>query len=131
MTVRDVGDRVLIHCFAGCSPEAILAAVGMEFSDLYAEVLPRFGASLRRPFPAADTLEAVSGEALLIAVAGADAVRLAEFCVKSFESHAITNTGDFDHTEAIYKAAQKVLADRERVLLACSRIEEARSLANG
>ena len=29
--------RVLLHCFAGCDTESILAAVGMTFTDLYPE----------------------------------------------------------------------------------------------
>jgi hypothetical protein len=33
----DVGDngRALVHCFAGCPPEAILAALGLKMSDLF------------------------------------------------------------------------------------------------
>ena len=36
LSVR-AGDNgaVLIHCFAGCAPGEVLAAVGMEFGDLY------------------------------------------------------------------------------------------------
>lgn len=27
--------RILLHCFAGCEPEAILAAVGLSLNDLF------------------------------------------------------------------------------------------------
>ena len=35
LSIRDNGDKILIHCFAGCSPEDVLAAVGLTFQDLY------------------------------------------------------------------------------------------------
>ena len=43
-----VGDRgqVLLHCFAGCSAEAVLAALDLDFSDLY-PLDSRFAASGR------------------------------------------------------------------------------------
>lgn len=31
------GGRVLINCFAGCSPDQILGAMGLQMSDLFAE----------------------------------------------------------------------------------------------
>jgi len=39
LSVREVDGRVLIHCFAGCEVEDILAAVGLQFSDLYEQPL--------------------------------------------------------------------------------------------
>lgn len=35
LSIRDTSARVLIHCFAGCDPEAVLAAVGLAWCDLY------------------------------------------------------------------------------------------------
>lgn len=35
MTVKETPETILIHCFAGCSTESILGAVGMTFDDLY------------------------------------------------------------------------------------------------
>lgn len=103
MTVRDVEDKVLVHCFAGCPAESILGAVGLAFSDLYPEPLPQASKPLRRPFPAADVLEAVAAETLLVAVAAGNLAR------------GMTLTD----------------VDRERLLLAAERILEARRLANG
>jgi hypothetical protein len=43
-SVKDAGGGlILIKCFAGCEPEAILAAVGLQFSDLFPERLPETG----------------------------------------------------------------------------------------
>jgi len=35
LSVSDIGDKVLIHCHAGCSPYEVLDAVGLEINDLY------------------------------------------------------------------------------------------------
>lgn len=37
LAVRDAGDRVLIHCYAGCSFEEIRAALDMEAHEFFAE----------------------------------------------------------------------------------------------
>lgn len=35
LSIRDTGDKVLIHCFAGCPAENVLDALGMGWGDLY------------------------------------------------------------------------------------------------
>lgn len=35
LTIKATSETVLIHCFAECSTEEVLGAVGMTFSDLY------------------------------------------------------------------------------------------------
>jgi hypothetical protein len=37
LRVRLDGDQLLFHCHAGCAPEEVLAAVGLNWSDLYAD----------------------------------------------------------------------------------------------
>lgn len=103
MTIREVEDRVLIHCFAGCPVEAILRALGMTFADLYPEPLPTTFRPLRKPFPAADVLEAISDELGVLSVVAADLRRGKEL------------TPDV----------------ASRLAVAQSRISEARRLANG
>ncbi len=69
-------ERVLIHCFAGCSVEEVLHAVGLELDALYPEKL--IGHCLhpeRRPFSARDILEAVGNEALIVSVAASTIAR--------------------------------------------------------
>lgn len=64
--------KILAHCFAGCTVHEVVAAVGLEISDLFP---PRpadpahAGKAERRPFPAADILRAVAFEALVVACA--------------------------------------------------------------
>jgi hypothetical protein len=71
LTVRETDDgRILVHCFAGCSVEEVLHAVGLEFDSLFPEKL--IGHCLhpeRHPFNAKDILEAVRHEALIVSVA--------------------------------------------------------------
>ena len=35
LSVREADDRTLVHCFAGCQPEAICRALGLELRDLF------------------------------------------------------------------------------------------------
>jgi hypothetical protein len=80
MTVRDCDDgRVLLHCFAGCSVETILDAVGLTFDALFPpKALADRLAPIRRPFPAADVLEAVMQDALTVQQVAAEVQRNAE-----------------------------------------------------
>jgi len=68
-TEKDDG-RILVHCFAGCGVHSVLAAVGMDISDLFPErAIPHRVGPERRPFPAADVLRAVGFEAMVVAAA--------------------------------------------------------------
>ena len=62
-------ELILIHCFAECENFDILAAVDMEFSDLFPEKLADHIKPLRKPFPAADVLEALANETLIVYIA--------------------------------------------------------------
>lgn len=73
LAIRESEDgRTLAHCFAGCSIHEVVAAAGLEISDLFP---PRpadpthAGKPERRPFPAADILRAVAFEALVVGCA--------------------------------------------------------------
>lgn len=37
LSVRDTGERVLLHCWAGCAADDVIAAVGLSWRDLYPE----------------------------------------------------------------------------------------------
>lgn len=72
LAIRELGDgRVLLHCFTGCSTADVLAAVGLEFADLYPAHSWAIGHANpeRRPFPAADVLRALNFETLVVAAA--------------------------------------------------------------
>lgn len=71
LSIRESGDTVLIHCFAGCHPGEVLSAVGMRFEDLW----PDHDRHIEpRKMPAADALACVAFEALVV-VASAGTMR--------------------------------------------------------
>ena len=96
------GDRVLVHCHAGCEVQDVLAAVGLTFSDLYPpRALDHQIRPERRPFPAADVLRAIGFETLVVGSAAA----------------ALLAGEPFNEI------------DRERLILAASRIQAALTAA--
>lgn len=103
MTIRELDDgTVLLHCFSGCGVEQILGAIGLDFSDLFPEK-PVDRAPVRKPFNAHDVLEAIASETAFMQV---------------FASNLTRGVDVSD-------------ADRSRLNVAMSRIEQARELANG
>lgn len=105
MTVRELDDgRVLLHDFGGDSVEEILAAIGLTFSDLYPPrpADPAFvGKPERRPFPCADSFRAVAFESTIVALAGA----------------------------AIIAGEPLAIADKDRLVIAVGRINDALTAA--
>lgn len=73
ITEADDG-RVLVHCFAECSIEEILDAVGLEISELFP---PRHTAAHpnRRPWRAADLIYLAAYESMIVALAAADVAK--------------------------------------------------------
>jgi len=75
LSIRETDDgRILVHDFSGgCSAAEIVAAAGLELSDLFPprnDGHHRSGPE-RRPFPATDALRAVGFEALVVCAAAA------------------------------------------------------------
>lgn len=103
LTIRETEDgRILVHCHAGCEVEAVLVAIGMNISDLFTpRVVDHRVKPERRPFPAADVLRAVAFEAMVVAAAA-----VAMLAGEPFSE-----------------------IDRERLVLAVSRIQAAISAA--
>jgi len=78
ITALDDG-RILLKCFAGCSVNEIVTAVGMDIQDLFPkeQLLGKkydnqFIKSERRPFYATDLLRIIHFEALLTGIAAFD-----------------------------------------------------------
>ena len=102
LSIRELDDgRILLHCFAGCSVEEVLDSVGLRFDDLFPPREVQHGKRERRPFPAADCLRAVAFESLMVS------------------SCAVTLREGKPFSEA----------DRERLILAASRIQSALTVA--
>ena len=104
MTLRALEDgRILCRCFAGCPFDSIAAAVGLDWDVWFPEKPIEHAKPLRRPFPAADVLKALSDEVLIVQVLGEDIA----------------------HGKAV------ATDDHARLLVAIERIRESRSAALG
>lgn len=73
LSIRELDDgRVLIHCFAGCDTQSVLAAMSLSMDDLYPDKNPTWlGKGERRPFNASDALRNVAFESLVVMTAAA------------------------------------------------------------
>ncbi len=67
LAIREVDDRVLIHCFAGCTAYEVVQSVGLELSDLFPPPT-RSSKPLSKPFPATDILQCLNREIIFIVV---------------------------------------------------------------
>jgi hypothetical protein len=72
LSIRELDDgRILLHCFAGCAAAEVLAAAGLELSDLFPEPIGEKKPE-RRPFAAIDALRCLEFEATLVYLAAVD-----------------------------------------------------------
>lgn len=79
ITETDDG-RILLKCFAGCSAQQVVEAVGMDLTDLfpsdnninYLKANSQGNKPVRRPFYATDLLKIIQFEALLTSIAAFD-----------------------------------------------------------
>jgi len=70
LSIKNLPDeRILIHCFAGCTANDILGAVGLTFDDIVPKRLGDFK-PVSKPFNPYAVLKAISNETLLVALAG-------------------------------------------------------------
>lgn len=65
--------RLLLYCFAGCSVEAVLSAIGLKFDDLFPE-RTEFQSPLkkRRLLTASQALELLHYESLIVSIVAYD-----------------------------------------------------------
>lgn len=108
LAVRELPDgRVLLHCFAGCETESVLAAVGMDMTDLFPPDSKRREYGPGKPgvkpaFYASDLMRIIAFEALVVQIVAFD----------------------------IASGKRPSEEDRQRMMLAHQRIEEAMRYAN-
>lgn len=109
LAVREADDgRILVHCFAGCETANVLGAVGLDMTDLFPpdekrKDYPVTGKPSMKPaFYASDLMRIISFEALVVQIVAFD----------------------------ISQGKKISESDRERMKVACERIEEAMRYAN-
>ncbi|MES2101675.1 MAG: DNA primase [Pseudomonadota bacterium] len=74
LSIKELPDgRILLHCFGGCDVQDVIAAIGLEVSDLFPPTDRAFE-PVRRPrlLPAGQALEILDFEAQLIALCAAN-----------------------------------------------------------
>ena len=74
LSIKQVDDRILIHCFAGCPASDVVAAVGLSLSDLFDKPLDHHRAPLKpyqrqRQGQAFEALQSLRVEALVVLIA--------------------------------------------------------------
>lgn len=73
LSIRELPDgRLLVHCWAACATADVLAAIGLEFTDLFPEPITGHAPRVRRAFSAADALLAIDFETTVVQIAAAD-----------------------------------------------------------
>lgn len=66
---RSDDGRILIHCFAGCEPSAVMDSLGLKMADLFPDKLPgHHYAPLKRGIPAAIAVAALRKDVLALAI---------------------------------------------------------------
>jgi hypothetical protein len=104
LTIHAADDgRILVRCFAECSFEEIVGAVGLGWEPWFPPKQPDdFKRAVRRPYPAADVLEALTDEALIVMVSAS--------CLR--QGGKLTDVGH----ERLLTAMQRISAGREIAL---------------
>lgn len=78
LSIREVDDRTLVHCFGGCEVHDVLGAVGLTLGDLFEKPLDHHKAPVRdrkHQHAARDALRLLAHEALLVLVAAENMAR--------------------------------------------------------
>lgn len=67
LAIREVDDgRILLHCFAGCSVEAILSAAGMTFAEIMPQEVGHIIRPMKAGFPASQGIQSLWMEAMIV-----------------------------------------------------------------
>lgn len=109
LAVRELPDgRVLVHCFAGCETESVLGSVGMDMTDLFPpeekrrQYTDHGKPSVKPAFYASDLMRVIAFEALVVQIVAFD----------------------------IASGKRPSEEDRQRLMVAYQRIDEAMRYAN-
>jgi hypothetical protein len=74
LSIREADDgRVLIHCFGGCETGDVLAAMGLDFADLFDKPLEHHLPPVRAGFSARELLELLAHESMVACLIVSDA----------------------------------------------------------
>lgn len=109
LSIREVDGKVLFHCFAGCQPEEIVGALGLEMRDLFTDTPTCRG---QRPAPKPQKLDLVD-VAFRFEMAALDRRLRAErvlTAVAGFNTDALSDS----RRDRLMKAIARAYDDQER-----------------
>ena len=92
LSIREIDDLLLLHCFSGCDVSEVVSAAGLELSDLFPD-RPRSHKPISKPIPTADVLRCLSSEITVLMLCASDLAK----CEKL----------DNDTKERLMKSAQR------------------------
>jgi hypothetical protein len=73
LAVKEQDGKIILHCFAGCSVENIVGAVGMDMTDLFPPSEQRYDKPAPKVrFFATDLLRVIALEAAIVSIAAYD-----------------------------------------------------------
>jgi hypothetical protein len=79
LAIKESDGTILLHCFAGCSPEDVAGAVGIEMHELFPPRRNEWSPETEKPikfgsvrFSAIDALRCLSGEGSVILLCACD-----------------------------------------------------------
>jgi hypothetical protein len=73
LAIRQDGERILLHCFAGCSANEVVEAVGCTLNDLFQDERKWHRQKpVKRQFYATDLLRIINREALIVLISAVD-----------------------------------------------------------
>ena len=90
LAIREVDDRLLLYCFAGCSVYEIVSAVGLELSDLFPESREHHK-PLSKPFPASEILKCLSLESMFVYICAKDLQKGEQLTDQDFDRLKLAN----------------------------------------
>lgn len=78
LSIRDTGEKILFHCFAGCDTSDVLAAIGLEWKDILPPSSPGERRSHARTVQQAGLRRTLWHERLILEIAEANTSWTAE-----------------------------------------------------
>jgi hypothetical protein len=102
LAIKEVDDRILLHCFAGCGVSEILNAVGLDMADLFPEraSVPYGPVSKIPKFSAYELFPLLVQEAVILALAWSDSM-----------TRGVLPDADFQRAKQAYQCVMRLHAD--------------------
>ena len=109
LSIREANGKLLLHCFAGCKTEEIVAALGLELKDLFTDHPISHG---QRPIPKPQKLD-LSALAFRFELAALDRRLRADAVLQAVENFSSDDLSD-SQRDRLMNVAARAYADRGR-----------------